>query len=310
MEVGGIRADGGQGVSAPLSEAGRLRAVLVKHPRDAFRDERTIAAEWQDLNFTAPADLPRAVAEHDRFVELLRSAGAAVHFLPADGATTLDSIYARDASVLCGRGLILCRMGKRQRESEPDAQRRALASLRIALPIAGQIGAPGRLEGGDLVWFDERTVAIGRGYRTNADGIGQFRRLAAGAEEHALQVVEVPLPHWRGESDVMHLMSLISPVDRDLAVVYSRLLPVPFREWLLERGMRLIEVPDEEFETMGTNVLALAPRTCVMLAGNPRTRAALERAGAQVLVYEGNEISVKGAGGPTCLTRPLVRDPL
>jgi N-dimethylarginine dimethylaminohydrolase len=115
------------------------------------------------------------------------------------------------------------------------------------------------------------------------------------------------LPHWRGRSDVMHLMSLLSPLDHDLALVYSPLLPVPFREWLLDRGLTLVEVPDAEFESMGTNVLALAPRQCVMLAGNGRTRAALEQAGCDVIEYQGDEISVKGAGGPTCLTRPLVR---
>ena len=117
----------------------------------------------------------------------------------------------------------------------------------------------------------------------------------------------MPLPHWRGAGDVLHLMSLISPVDRDLAVVYSPLLPVPFRETLIESGYRLVEVPDEEFDTMGTNVLALGPRECVMIGGNPQTRAALEAAGARVTEYVGHEISVKGAGGPTCLTRPLIR---
>jgi N-dimethylarginine dimethylaminohydrolase len=154
-----------------------------------------------------------------------------------------------------------------------------------------------------VVWIDEKTMIVGRGYRTNAEGIRQVRALL-GAD---IEVVDVPLPHWRGPGDVMHLMSLLSPVDHDLAVVYSRLLPVPFREWLLARGFSLVEVPDEEFDTMGTNVLALSPRQCVMLAGNPRTRAALERAGCEVLEYRGDEISLKGAGGPTCLTRPLAR---
>ena len=169
--------------------------------------------------------------------------------------------------------------------------------------MAGAICPPGRIEGGDLIWLDERTIVIGRGYRTNASGIQQLRALVG----NAVEIHEVPLPHWRGPSDVMHLMSLISPVDRDAAAVYSPLLPVPFREWLLDRGYRLIEVADDEFETMGTNVLALAPRRCVILSGNPRTRAALEKGGVDVLEYDGEEISVKGAGGPTCLTRPISR---
>ena len=155
-----------------------------------------------------------------------------------------------------------------------------------------------------MVWLDDRTVAVGRGYRTNDEGIRQFRALL---EDSIDELIVVPLPHWRGPGDVLHLMSLISPVDHNLAVVYSSLLPVPFREGLVERGYAFVEVPDDEFRSMGTNVLALAPRQCLMLTGNPRTRAALERAGARVIEYTGDEISVKGEGGPTCLTRPLAR---
>jgi N-dimethylarginine dimethylaminohydrolase len=286
-----------------LSEAGQLTRVVVKHARDAFVDPQTIATQWKALNFTEPPDLGRAVDEHDRFVELLRSAGATVDFLPRDGTTTLDSIYARDASIVSPRGMILCSMGKAAREPEPAAQARAFKSFNEPLPIAGRIEPPGRLEGGDVVWLDDTTIVVGRGYRTNAEGIRQLQNLLG----HAVTAVEVPLPHWRGPADVMHLMSLISPVADDLAVVYSPLLPVPFREWLLGRGIGLVEVPDAEFETMGTNVLALGPRRCVMVSGNPRTRAALEREGVEVVEYEGREISVKGAGGPTCLTRPIAR---
>jgi len=290
-------------MAGAFSEVGRLAHVVVKHPRDAFVDAQAIAAQWQPLNFSGPPDLGRAIDEYDRFVGILRSAGADVHFLPRDAAATLDSLYARDASIVSPRGMILCSMGKPAREPEPAAQERAYASLDGPPGIAGRIEPPGRLEGGDVIWSDDRTIVVGRGYRTNAEGIRQLRLLLG----EAVDVVEVPLPHWRGAGDVMHLMSLISPVDDDLAVVYSPLMPVPFREWLLERGYQLVEVPAEEFDTMGTNVLALAPRRCLMLAGNPRTRAALEAAGAEVTEYEGQEISVKGAGGPTCLTRPLLR---
>lgn len=284
-----------------LTEYDRIAAVAVKHVRDAFVDARTVVAQWKQLNYTAPPDVPRAIAEHDRFIDMLRSVGATVHELPTDSQTSLDSIYVRDASIVSPAGTILCGMGKVQRATEPAAQEKALGAAGFA--IAGRIAPPGTLEGGDLIWIDDRTVAVGRGYRTNAEGVRQLRALIGAS----IEVIEVPLPHWQGSGDVMHLMSLISPVDRDLAVVYSRLLPVPFRQWLLERGLRLIEVPDEEFATMGTNVLALAPRRCLMLAGNPLTRNAIERSGCEVLEYEGSEISVKGAGGPTCLTRPLVR---
>ena len=180
-------------------------------------------------------------------------------------------------------------------------QREAL--IVAGVQVAGHIVPPGRLEGGDVVWLDATTVAVGRGYRTNDEGIAQFARFAG----PDVTCITVPLPHWRGAGDVFHLMSVISPVDTHLAVVYSPLLPVPFRELLLERGVQLVEVPDEEFESMGANVLALGPRRCLMIDGNPETRRRLESAGAEVIDYAGREISVKGGGGPTCLTRPLVR---
>jgi N-dimethylarginine dimethylaminohydrolase len=289
-----------------LSEAGRLTTVLVKHARDAFVSQDIINAQWRSLNFSAPPDFSRALAEFERFLEILALAKANLLFLAADTTVTLDSIYTRDASVVSPRGSIMCRMGKPARASEPAVQERAILHS-AGLPIAGRIADPGLLEGGDVVWLDPRTVAVGQGYRTNARGIEQLRALL---DEAIDDLIVVPLPHWRGPGDVMHLMSLISPVDANLAVVHSRLLPAPFREELLKRDFQLVEVPDEEFDTMGTNVLALAPRVCVMVKGNPKTRGALERAGATVYEYEGKEISLKGGGGPTCLTRPLARSPL
>ena len=173
------------------------------------------------------------------------------------------------------------------------------------VPILGAIGGQGRLEGGDVAWLGPRTLAVGRGYRSNDEGIEQLRTLLGDAID---ELIVVPLPHAKGPDDVFHLMSILSPIDLDLALVYSPLMPVPFRETLLERGIRLVEVPDEEFESMGCNVLAVAPRRCLMLEGNPRTRSRLERVDAEVHVFEGEQISAKGAGGPTCLTRPLLRE--
>ena len=287
-----------------MNEFGRLTRVVVKHPRDAFVDAATISVHWHELNFTAPPVLERAVTEFDRFVAAIRSVGADVAFLPPDATTTLDSIYVRDASIASARGMILCRMGKPQREQEPAAQRAAFATMTPAIPVIGEIVEPGRIEGGDVVWLDQRTIVVGHGYRTNGAGIEQLRALLGDSID---EFVVVPLPHWKGEGDVMHLMSLVSPIDRNLVVSYSPLLPISLRKYLLRSGIELVDVPDEEFDSMATNVLALAPRHCLMLAGNPRTRAALERAGATVLEYEGEEISVKGAGGPTCLTRPITR---
>ena len=283
------------------NEYGRLSRVLLRPAHVAFAGDR-IEQQWRSLNFVAPPDLGRALAEYAALEALISATGAQIEELANEDELTLDAIYVRDASVVSPRGIIACRMGKPQRTQEPAAQRRRLEAL--GLPIAGSIEPPGQLEGGDVVWFDDRTVAVGRGYRTNDAGIAQFRALVG---EH-VDVVVVPLPHYHGPDDVFHLMSVLSPVDRDLAVVHSPLLPVPFREWLIDRGIRFVEVPAQEFEAMGTNVLALGPRRCVMLNGAPVTRSRLEAAGAEVWTYDGSEISVKGGGGPTCLTRPLTRE--
>ena len=285
-----------------FSETASLTSVVVKHARDAFAGPAQIEREWRDLNFLDAPDFTRALGEYDAFLDLLTSAGADVRQLPTGKAVGLDAIYARDASVVTPSGMVLCRMGKAQRAGEPPAQGQAFREWGI--PIAGAIEPPGMLEGGDVVWLNDRTIVVGRGYRTNDSGIAQLRAFAG----PNVEVLVVPLPHWRGPGDVFHLMSVISPVDSDLAVVYSPLMPVPFRERLLHLGCTLVEVPDGEFASMGANVLAVAPRRVIMLDGNPHTRALLERAGAEVLVYSGTEISVKGGGGPTCLTRPIRRE--
>jgi N-dimethylarginine dimethylaminohydrolase len=284
-----------------LNEFAPLRSVVVKHPRDAFSSPEQIAREWRDLNFLSAPDFDRAVEEYDAFLELLKSGGADVRVLPPGTGVGLDAIYTRDASVETPAGMVLCRMGKWLRNGEPAAQ--ALAFHDWNIPIAGVIDPPGALEGGDVLWLDSRTVVVGRGYRTNDLGIEQLRALVG----PAVELIVVPLPHWHGPDDVFHLMSMISPVDSNLAVVYSPLMPVPFRELLLNRGYELVEVPSEEFLSMGANVLAIGPRRTIMVDGNPRTRERLEQAGAEVLVYSGTEISMKGGGGPTCLTRPVAR---
>jgi N-dimethylarginine dimethylaminohydrolase len=284
-----------------LSEYGPLQDVAVSHPRVAFGDAARIARQWRDLGFTAAPDFGGAIEEFDAFMELLTQAGARLHTIPAAADITLDALYARDASISTPEGMVACAMGKAQRRGESAVQVAAFREWQI--PIAGTIDPPGCIEGGDLIWLDDRTLAVGRGYRTNENGIRQLRALVS----EDVELVVVPLPHWKGPDDVFHLMSMISPIDRDLAVVYAPLLPVPFREWLADRGVAFVDVPGEEFESMGANVLAVGPRHCVMLEGNPVTRARLEAAGARVDVYRGREISLKGGGGPTCLTRPLRR---
>jgi N-dimethylarginine dimethylaminohydrolase len=281
-----------------LNEYGRLRRVALRHPREAFRSRDAVAAQWRALGYSGEPDFDLAIRQFDRFVEIIAEAGSVIEFLPADDRLALDGLYVRDATLVSPAGLIRCAMGKAARDHEPEVAEAYFRGQN--LPIRGRINGQGRLEGGDVVWIDATTCVVGRGYRTNDEGIEQLRGLLG----DGIEIVVVPLPH----PDVFHLMSFFSPLDRDLALVYSPLLPVPFRDWLLDRGMDLVEVPDEEFPTMACNVLALDSRRCLMLDGNPVTRKRLEAAACKPLTYDGSEISDKGEGGPTCLTRPLSRD--
>ena len=285
------------------SDTDPIRAVILKRPAEAYRDQAHIAAEWRALNYLGQTDFYIARAQHALFASHLSRAGVEICYLPAAAGTGLDSVYVRDTLVMAGRGAVVCRMGKDARSGEPAAMAAYLAEMGV--PILGAITGEGRLEGGDVTWLDAHTVAVGQGYRSNAEGLRQLRQLLGNDVD---DVIPVPMPHWTGPEDCLHLMSILSMVDRDLAVVYSRLMPVPFRQLLLARGIQLVEVPDAEYDSMACNVLALAPRRCVMLAGNPITQARLEAAGAQVATYPGSDISIKGSGGPTCLTQAFWRE--
>ena len=282
------------------SDVAPLRRVLLKHARDAWVDRGRVVEQWAPLGYTAEPSFDEACREFDAFTEVLERLGVSIEWLPA-ADLGLDSIYVRDASVLCDRGAVACRMGKDARGAEPSAQADFFASDRI--PFWGAISGDGTLEGGDVTWLAPDTVAVGRGYRTNDQGIEQLRALLP----PEVELLIAPLPHWKGPEDVFHLMSVLSPLAEDLLLVYSPLLPVPLREALLGRGYALIEVPDAEFDSMGCNVLAVAPRVALAVDGNPETRRRMEAAGVEVHTYVGNEISLKGCGGPTCLTRPLER---
>ncbi len=279
-----------------------LDSVLLMSTGEAFQDDAKIKSEWKGLNYTGKPDLTLAWEEYEGFLNALRTADAHLHFIPRDPSLSLDALYCRDASIMTDGGAILCHMGKEQRRGEPSIHRRVYESLGI--PILGVIESPGMLEGGDTAWLDPGTLAVGHSYRTNASGIDQLRTLLSPL---GVEVIAVPLPHFRGPSDVFHLMSILSPLDRDLAAIYSPLMPVVFREFLLKRGYQFVEVPESEFDSLGCNILAVGPRQCVMTEGNPVTEAALRKAGCRVTTYKGAEISVKGGGGPTCLTRPLRR---
>ena len=279
-----------------------IKKIILKHPKDAFKDQDTINKQFSRLNYFEAPNFNKAISDYDKFVGLLISFDIELHFLPKDNSTSIDSIYTHDPCVVSNNGVILCNMGKKARLAEPNTMEDYFKS--IQLPILGRIKAPGTLEGGDVVWIDEKTIAVGEGYRTNKEGIKQLKHLLSDQVE---KVISVPIPHWTGPKDCLHLMSNISPIDHNLYLVYSRLLPVPFRKYLLDRNIELIDVPDEEYESMGCNVLAVAPRKVIMINGNLITKQLLEKKDIEVYTYDGAEISIKGAGGPTCLTRPFVR---
>jgi dimethylargininase len=287
MEVT-ARQFGCQSMTAPL------RRVLVRAPRPED------AALWQAYGWRFEPDPSAMAEEHEAFRALLGADGAEVIVADAPHGPDPDAMYAYDPALVADVGAILLRPGKEGRRGEPDAM--AADFVEAGVPIAGRLEAPALAEGGDTVWLDERTLLVGRGYRTNDEGILALRELLPEVE-----VVSFDLPHYHGAGEVMHLMSFLSPLDDDLAVVYLPLMPVRLVELLREREIELVEVPDEEFESMGPNVLALGPRVALALAGNDETRRRMERASVDVRVYRGDHISRPGDGGPTCLTRPLLR---
>ncbi|NVJ99000.1 MAG: amidinotransferase [Alphaproteobacteria bacterium] len=286
---------------AGFNEFGTLKLVAVRTPEHAYISDEKIAAEWQPLRFYSAPKFNGAVDEHREFVRKLEAAGAEVVLLGGDDALTLDAIYARDALLVSPKGLILCHMGRKGRRGEPAVNAKELEVR--GLPVLGEITAPGTIEGGDIIWLSDTAVAVGEGPRTNAEGIRQFKALL-GPE---VDVHTVPLPAPEHPEDVFHLMSMISPLDRDLALIYRPLMPQSFVEWLEGHGIAFVEVPEDEFIPMGCNVLALGPRNILMLDRLPGTKARMEAAGCTVDTYKGDEISRKGEGGPTCLTRPLIR---
>ena len=284
------------------SEYLKLSSVYIKPVKEAFESDKILEIQWHALNYLSKPDFNVALKEYEKFESIFIKNDIDVYHFPSDKNVKMDSIYCRDASIATDFGVIICNMGKKGRINEPKAQLEEYQQQNM--PILGVITSPGTLEGGDVAWLDEKTLAVGHTYRTNEEGIKQLKQCL---EPNGIEVIVVELPHYKGKEDVFHLMSILSPVDKDLAVVYSPLMPIRFRNELLKRGYELIEVPEEEFESMGCNVLAISPRNCVVVDGNSKTKNLLEAAGCKVTTYSGKEISVKGGGGPTCLTRPLAR---
>jgi dimethylargininase len=282
---------GSQSMIAPL------RSVLVKRPDAAFAVDDP--AVW---HYTGRPDLLVAQEEHDALVALLRAAGAEVVYHDETQPSHADAIFTFDPAIVTDQGAVILSMGKSLRRGEEAAMARRFDALGI--PILYTLHGDARAEGGDLLWVDHETLAVGQGFRTNALGLQQLREALTPL---GITVLPVELPYFTGPDACLHLLSLISIVDEHLAVVYPPLLAVPFWQELDRRGFRLVEVPEAEFATMAPNVLALSPGRCVMLEGNPITQRRLEEAGCWVATYRGSEISLKAEGGATCLTRPILR---
>jgi N-dimethylarginine dimethylaminohydrolase len=284
-----IRGFGAQSMSAPLLD------VLVKRPGPAF------GAAFDDPahGFLHQVDLALARREHDAFVETLAGLGPEVHRLDTE-LSSPDLVYTFDPLLVTDRGAIALRPGKSNRAGEPAAIESWTRAAGI--PSVGRIEAPGTVEGGDTLWLRPDLFCIGRTLRTNDDGARQLGSLIGGD----VRVFDVP--YWKGPSELIHLMSVISPIADDLAVVYLPLLPVGLWALLRELGIALIEVPDAEFGSLGCNVLAVRPRVVILAEGNPQTSAALIAAGCQVHTYPATEIGLNGSGGPTCMTRPILRE--
>jgi N-dimethylarginine dimethylaminohydrolase len=269
-----------------------LRRVLVRRP--------ALSGDWAGAAWRTP-DPDRLAAQHEAFCALLAALGPEVEVAGAlDGQ--VDAVYMHDPMVMTGRGGIPLRMAKPARRREPGHATEELG--RLGIPVLGTIEAPGYADGGDRYWIDDATMAIGLGYRTNRAGAEALAQLV---EPEGIHVEAYDMPHDRGPGSVLHLQSFISGVTPALCVIYEPLAPVRLLEDLRERGVEWIAIGHEAYDAMGCNILAVRPGVVVMVDGVAEVRRELERRGVEVHVYDGTELSLKGDGGPTCLTQPLLR---
>ena len=274
-----------------------LRRVVVRRPDAAFG-----AADPDRWHYASRPDLERAQQEHDELMTILRQEGAEVHFHQTQLPDHADAVFVHDPALVTDKGAIVLRMGKELRRGEEPALGSCLEQHGV--PIHATLHGDATAEGGDLMWIDENTLAVGVGFRTNGEGLRQLREVLS---SQGVQVIPFDLPYHHGADSCLHLMSLISVVDHDLAVVFLPLLPVALWRTLVSRGFTLVDVPEKEFATMGPNVLATGPRRCVLLRDNPITAQRLTAAGCDVKTYRGDELSLTAEGGATCLTRPIWR---
>ena len=284
------------------SMVGRLQRVLVCSPRSAGWDQPASAERWQELGFFHSPDFATAQAQHDHLCRQLEASGAEVFHLPAASDLSLDAVYTHDPSLASDYGLIVLHPGKPNRI--PEAQQHAEFCRSLGIPELGQIQPPGKTEAGDMVWLDSTTLLIGQGYRTNAAGIAQMRALL---QPRGIEVISAPLPHGTGPSACLHLMSLISLLDEQTALVDLPWLAVETVELLQSRAYQFVEIEYSERDTLACNVLSLGDKRLLALEENQKTNQKLRQAGFDVRTFPGSELCINGGGGPTCLTRPLLR---
>ncbi len=279
-----------------------LQRVLVCSPRTAGWDQPERIARWQELGFHHALKFELAQSQHEALTRGLESAGAEVIELPPKDDGSLDAVYAHDASLSTDFGIIVMRMGKSNRVTEGKNHDALYRSLGV--PILGTITAPGATEAGDIVWLNSKTLLIGNGYRTNSAGIQQIRAMLA---RKGIEVISAPLPYGPGPSACLHLMSLISLLDERTALVDLPWLAVETVELLRQHGYRFIEIHPSERDTLACNVLALGANRLLAIEENQKTNARLRDAGFDLRTFPGSELCINGSGGPTCLTRPLLR---
>ena len=281
---------------------GSLERVMVCSPRTAGWNRRDLVAHWQELGFHHLPDFATAQREHEALCRELRSAGSEIIEMPPAAEFSLDAVYAHDASLPTDYGLIVMHPGKPNRVAEGPRHRSFCESLDI--PALGNIKPPGTTEAGDIVWLDSKTLLIGHGYRTNSTGIQQMRSLLA---PYGVEIIYAPLPYGPGPSACLHLMSLISLLDEHTALVDLPWLAVETVELLKSRGFKFIGIDPSERDTLACNVLALGNNRLLAVEENRNTNARLRQAGFDVRTFPGSELCINGSGGPTCLTRPLLR---
>ncbi len=277
-----------------------LRRVMMKRPGSVMSN-----ANSEQWHYAGTLSLERLQTNHDGLADRIRAASAEIVFLDEDIAELADLVFTHDPSLVTDQGAIILRMGKRLRRGEPNVHTGFYQ--RHGIPILGTIEEPGTVEGGDCVWLDEHTLVVGVGFRTNDAGVEQLQQILA---DHGVVVQPFDLPVFKGRDACLHLMSLISMLDHNLALIYQPLFPVRLLQLLEQRGIKCLLAPEEEFMSSGglsVNVLALAPRNCVMVSGFPATLGLMQAAGCTISTFHGDELCLKGEGGPTCLTRPILR---